>query len=387
MVTTNAQIDASPTLSPPVKPSPLVPIRLSTVVVPEVELRFSTNIAGLDQCLAENEELESPKGLPYGCSVLLSGMPGGGKSTIATFLLAAATGRDNLYFHGEERAERVKQRWDRLGLKQCDPYLAPLRAVEDALDVIRTLSASGKGLGVVVVDSVQCLTLGGKRKYDHQAEACEMLAGQVCSAGGTLILVSHVSKTGQDHAGAAALSHMVDIFVHLTNNSKSSQRNLEVRKNRMGRAGFQVPMNISISGLSVGVPAPLANNPAGAQAIARSNLEKAAEVAYTMLLTGEPVSNYDHDKAALIDSNISMGMWRAGLEMASKRLIRDKFEVVEVKIKGRKNFRVENPPTGGSSAETALVNLSITDQNELDMAPSLSQVPDAPHINTPIELD
>src|SRR5512142_1299034 len=98
--------------------------RISEIEVgPEPE-RFSTGVAGLDECLAESED--GPPGLPPGTSVLISGMPGGGKSTMTTHMLAAQHGRESAFFNGEERAERVKARWQRLDMKGADPYVIPL---------------------------------------------------------------------------------------------------------------------------------------------------------------------------------------------------------------------------------------------------------------------
>lgn len=337
--------------------------RLSQIEASKEPERYSTGIGGLDACLAEAED--APQGVPAGASILLSGMPGGGKSTIATYMAAAKTGRESLIGHGEERAERVRRRWDRLNIKieDVDPYLLALKSGEEFLEVARDISAGDRGLGVAVIDSIQTVFWGGKRKYDSQYEAAEAIAGQVCSAGGVAVFVSHVSKTGQDHAGAAALAHLVDIHIHVTSNAKKAERLLEVRKNRMGRAGFQVPVNVTASGLSVGVPAPL--NAANGGVMARTALEKACEVAYELLLKGERLDGYDFDKAS-----VSGGMWRAGLEMATKRLIRDGFKVVEEKVKGRKGFQlVMDPKTGmpefeaGSEAEKiATKNIVVVDK-------------------------
>jgi hypothetical protein len=308
--------------------------RLSEIDVPADPERIQTGIAGLDACLAESEE--SAQGIPMGTSILLSGMPGGGKSTIATYIAAAKTNKEALILHGEERADRVRRRFDRLkiNLEEVDPFLHPLKAGEEALEVIRDVSA-GKGLGVGVVDSIQTLSWGGKMKYDAQYEATEAIVGQICSAGGIALLVSHVSKNGNDHAGAAALAHLVDIHIHVTSNAKKSMRVLEVRKNRMGRAGFQVPLNITASGMSVGVPAPLNMGDGGS--MARTGLEKATECAYELLLKGERLDGYDFDKP---NPPVSGGLWRAGLEMAAKRLARDGFTVLEEKVKGRKGYQL-----------------------------------------------
>lgn len=320
------------------KPSPNPKFkRLSEVEVPPEEVRFSTGIGGLDACLAQSED--SPQGVPEGTSILLAGMPGGGKSTIATYMSAAQHGRDTLYLHGEEKAERVKERWNRLGLQGADPYVVPLRNGEDALEVVRELNSQGNGLGMVIIDSVQTAFWGGKRKYDAQYEFVEAMVGQVTSAKGCLVAVSHVSKTGNDHAGAAALAHLVDIHLHLNNNAKKSTRELEVRKNRTGRAGFSVPLNVLANGLSVGVPAPLAAG--GGHAMARSQLEKSCELAIASFLEGKRLDGYDFDVAG-----VSGGMWRAALEMAVKRMVRDGYSVLESKVKGRRGYELAKDPAG-----------------------------------------
>ena len=347
--------------------------RLSTVVASLDEDRFSTGIAGLDACLSESDE--GKQGLPYGTSVLLSGMPGGGKSTIATYIVNAQTGREALYLHGEERAERLKQRWNRLQLVGMDPFLAPLRAGEDAERAIIEASLE-KGLGVCVLDSVQTLTWGGRRGYDDQFQAADYLSKLVCANGGVMILVSHVDKSGKAHKGAAELAHAVDIHLHLTTRAKDSARFLEVRKNRMGRAGFQVPVNITISGITVGTPAPMSG--ASGLVMARTALEKATETAYTLLLEGRTLNGYDFDEVQVVTgSPVSGGMWRSGLSLAVKRMVRDGYEITEEKIKGRLSWTVKSAPAKEADSDGGL-----------DMGPPTTEpAPSAPPAPMPIELD
>lgn len=324
--------------------------RLSSVEIGPTEERFSTGIAGLDSCLAESDD--GPTGLVYGTSVLISGAPGGGKSTIVTYICNAQTNREALYFHGEERAERVKRRWNRLKLEGTDPFLSELRDGEAAAEVITDVSV-GRGLGVCVTDSVQTLRWGGSRNYQAQFEAAEYLMGLVCSNGGVWIGVSHVDKSGKAHKGAAELAHAVDIHLHLTSNTNRNERFLEVRKNRFGRAGFRVPVNISISGISVGTPAPLA--PGSGLVQARTALEKATETAYSLLMEGRTLNGYDFDEAG-----VNGGIWRAGLSTAVKRLEREKFTVTAERVKGRMSWTVDlskvaessDAPTGGDDIQS-----------------------------------
>lgn len=341
--------------------------KISDIETPQEPERFSTMIPGLDACLSEGED--APQGLPPGTSILLSGMPGGGKSTIATYMAASQHGRESAIYHGEEKAERVKQRWMRLGLKDADPYVIPLTDGEKALESIRDINAdpNGLGLGMAIFDSIQTIRWGGKRKYDAQYEAAEAIIGQITSANGCPVFVSHVDKSGVNHQGAAGLAHLVDIHIHVTANAKKSERTLEIRKNRVGRAGFQVALNIQVMGLSVGVPAPL--NPASGLGPARNSLEKARDVAYTMLLEGKHVNGYDFLglDPALAGTVTNGGMWRAGLEMATKALVRDGFDVVMEKVNGRKGYRVTNIPAKDANGDIVVVtkHLSVDSGNNL----------------------
>lgn len=292
--------------------------RLSTVVIPPDAPLISTGIPALDVCLAPGEG--EPGGLPEGSSVLLSGAPGGGKSSLA--LLMANSAATSLVLHREESEVSVKKRWDRLKLTQ-DPWTAPLRDVEKALDHVRDAQAS-----LVVVDSVQTLVKDGRRRHDAQADAAEELVGQACGSGGAVVLVCHVSKDGKSHAGDMSLAHLVDVHLHVTTDAKKGERHLEVRKNRHGRAGFQVPLSISAFGVSVGTPSAM-----GSLSSARTALEKSAEKAIELLQAGKVLSGYDFELAG-----VSGGVWRAALEMAARRLVRDGQEVVAGRVSGRRSF-------------------------------------------------
>ncbi len=309
---------------------------------PEPE-RFSTGVGGLDACLAESED--SPQGLPPGTSILISGHPGGGKSTITTHMLAAQHGRESAFFHGEETAARVKARWNRLEMKGADPYVIALKHGEHVLEAITDINAreQGGGIGLAVIDSVSSIHWRGSRKYDHQYEACESIVGMIGATGGCAVFIAHVDKTGKNAKGDSDLAHLVDVHLHLTGNIKKSERMLEVRKNRVGRAGFQVPVNILQKGISVGVPAPL--SPGSGLGQARTALERTRDTAYALLLEGKHVTGYTVFELPPEQLGSTNGnMWRAGLEMAVQTLIREKFEVVQEKVNGRKGWRVTNPP-------------------------------------------
>lgn len=313
---------------------PKVAQRLSTIEMPPEAERTSTGIPALDVCLAQEDD--EPGGLPIGTSVLLSGAPGGGKSTLA--LLAADASGNALILHGEEPVTSVKRRWARLGLKS-DPWTCPLAAAEDACQVIRDTQPS-----LVVIDSIQTMSVEGHRGRRFQTEALEMVIGQAIGSGATVIGVCHVNKSGDSHLGDNSMAHLVDVHMHLTSNAKKGSRTLELRKNRHGRAGFEVPLAIGLNGIQVGTPTAASN-----LVSARSAMEKAADVCTKWLQEGKTLTAGDFD-----ESGVSASAFRAGLELAARRLLRDGADVEKVKVGLRGGWRIKPKETNGASKTSLL---------------------------------
>lgn len=318
--------------------TPHVPQKLSDVEMPPESERTSTGIPALDTCLAEDDD--TPGGLPIGASVLLSGAPGGGKSTLA--LLAADASGNALILHGEEPVTSVKRRWARLGLKS-DPWTCPLAAAEDACQVIRDTQPT-----VVVIDSIQTMSMDGHRGRRFQTEALEMVIGQAISSGATVWAVCHVNKSGDAHLGDNSMAHLVDVHMHLTTNAKKGSRTLELRKNRHGRAGFEVPLAIGAVGITVGTP-----TAAASLVSARSAMEKAAEIAAKWLQEGKTLTAGDFD-----ESGCSASAFRAGLELAARRLIRDGVEVEKVKVGLRGGWRVKPAEPANGKSKVSLLEVT-----------------------------
>jgi len=171
-------------------------------------------------------------GIMKGSSILLSGEPGIGKSTL--MLQVASLVKSNgrvLYVTGEESASQIKLRADRLSL--ASPALEVL--CETDLDSVMTVLESVNPV-VLVVDSIQTLIspeLGSVPGTVNQIKGCssEIIRwAREHSAG--VFLVAHVTKEGSI-AGPKVVEHMVDGVLYFEQ-ANSDIRILRGTKNRFG---------------------------------------------------------------------------------------------------------------------------------------------------------
>ena len=111
--------------------------------------RLSTGIGELDRVLGG--------GLVPGSLVLLGGSPGIGKSTLTNMALGHLLhdGHRTLYVSGEESAEQVRLRAERLGSGPAPLLKVPILAETDLDTILETLDAEAPH--VCVIDSVQTL--------------------------------------------------------------------------------------------------------------------------------------------------------------------------------------------------------------------------------------
>ena len=139
----------------PTRGAKVVPLPLREVGTAPVS-RMSTGIGELDRVLGG--------GLVPGSLVLLGGSPGIGKSTLTNMVLGhlQQAGHRTLYVSGEESAEQVRLRAERLVLSPSGPRSAesaalqvPMLAETDLDVVLDTLAAHAPQ--ACVIDSVQTL--------------------------------------------------------------------------------------------------------------------------------------------------------------------------------------------------------------------------------------
>ncbi len=185
-------------------------------------LHRPTGIGELDRVLGG--------GIVPGSLTLLSGEPGIGKSTL--LLQVAAAVPNVLYASGEESAEQVALRFERLGL--AAPNLKFL-AETDLDTVLATIEAEKPALAIV--DSIQTLSspeAGGSQGGATQVRAITaQLMDYAKRSGVPMLIVGQVTKDG-DVAGPKTLEHLVDVVVSFEGDRSSNYRLLRTAKNRFG---------------------------------------------------------------------------------------------------------------------------------------------------------
>lgn len=196
----------------------------SRVALPE---RTPTGIAEFDRALGG--------GLVAGSATLIGGDPGIGKSTLLLQAAAriACAGHDVAYVSGEEAADQVRLRAQRLGLGGAPVRLAAATSVRD---ILTTLS-EGSPPALLVIDSIQTmhsdLIEGAPGTVSQVRASAQELIRFAKERGTALILVGHVTKDGTI-AGPRVLEHMVDTVLAFEGERSHQYRILRAIKNRFG---------------------------------------------------------------------------------------------------------------------------------------------------------
>lgn len=167
------------------------------------------------------------------CSlILLGGQPGIGKSTL---VLQMANGLENqsvFYVSGEESANQVKIRFDRLKISANNwKFLG-----ETNIEVIESHLQEYKP-NLVIIDSIQTMVfneIGSEAGSVNQVRACTARLRELAKKiKATILIVGHVTKEGT-MAGPKTLEHLVDVVLYLEGNPTHHFRFLRAMKNRFG---------------------------------------------------------------------------------------------------------------------------------------------------------
>ena len=188
-------------------------------------LRIKTGINELDRVLGG--------GLVKGSLILVGGEPGIGKSTLILQLCNQMQGEGQvLYISGEESAEQIKIRADRLNINNDNIMFLGETDIDIIQDAILKLNPK-----LVVIDSIQTMyseEISSSAGTVSQVREITSRLMKICKINGiTTIIIGHVTKEG-NIAGPRVLEHMVDTVLYLEGERYFSYRILRGVKNRFG---------------------------------------------------------------------------------------------------------------------------------------------------------
>lgn len=176
-------------------------------------------------------------GLVPGSLVLLGGEPGIGKSTLSLQLTLTDNGLRTLYVSGEESAEQIKLRAERIGVanEECLIYTETL--LENIVAQIEEQHPD-----IVIVDSIQTIytdLLDSSAGSVSQIRECAATLLKYAKGSGTSIfIIGHITKDGTI-AGPKILEHIVDVVLQFEGDGNNIYRILRGIKNRFG-ATFEI---------------------------------------------------------------------------------------------------------------------------------------------------
>ena len=199
------------------------PVKLKEIST-EAQPRLDTQTGELNRVLGG--------GLVRGSVVLIGGEPGIGKSTLALQVALAMDKYRVLYISGEESAQQIRMRADRIGRFNDNCYVLCEISLQNIITHLQQIKPD-----ILIIDSVQTL-------QDEALESSPGSISQIRECAGKLMkfaketatpvfLIGHITKDGT-LAGPKILEHIVDTVLLFEGDQHYLYRILRATKNRFG---------------------------------------------------------------------------------------------------------------------------------------------------------
>lgn len=171
-------------------------------------------------------------GVVPGSVVLIGGEPGIGKSTLMLQLAVMLREYVILYVSGEESAQQIKMRADRIGINNPQCYVLTETNLYQILKQLKVIKPH-----LCIIDSIQTLlsptlesTAGSVSQIRECAAELQRFAKEHQVS---VFIIGHITKEGSI-AGPKVLEHMVDAVLQFEGEHHHSYRLLRTKKNRFG---------------------------------------------------------------------------------------------------------------------------------------------------------
>ena len=176
-------------------------------------------------------------GMVPGSMILIGGEPGIGKSTLSLQIALSQNNLKTLYVSGEESAEQIRMRANRIGVGNDECLIYPETLLENIV-----MQINEEHPDLVVIDSIQTIytdVLESSAGSVSQIRECAAtLLKYAKSTGTSIIIIGHITKDGTI-AGPKILEHIVDVVLQFEGDSNNIYRILRGIKNRFG-ATFEI---------------------------------------------------------------------------------------------------------------------------------------------------
>lgn len=186
-------------------------------------VRYATGSKELDRVLGG--------GLVAGSIILVGGQPGIGKSTLL-LQLALHQRSKVMYVSGEESADQIKMRADRINKPNSSCYIY---TEVDVLDIIK--QANELQPQILIIDSIQTLSSpyidSAAGSVSQVRECTAELQRFAKETNIPTFVIGHITKEG-GIAGPKILEHIVDVVLQFEGDQHNSYRILRTLKNRFG---------------------------------------------------------------------------------------------------------------------------------------------------------
>lgn len=171
-------------------------------------------------------------GLVAGSLVLIGGEPGIGKSTLVLQNILSIKSRRILYVSGEESAQQLKMRADRIGRLSENVYIVCETSLQNIKEHIEEVQP-----GLLVVDSIQTIASDDIESVAGSVSQVRECAAQLLKyakeTSVPVLLIGHITKEGSI-AGPKVLEHIVDAVLQFEGDRQHLYRILRSIKNRFG---------------------------------------------------------------------------------------------------------------------------------------------------------
>lgn len=184
--------------------------------------RIKTGIREFDRVLGG--------GIVPGSLTLIGGEPGIGKSTLVLQITALIQG--SFYVSGEESAEQVKMRLDRLKINGDEIKFSSDTQVEKICAAIEEIKPP-----LVVIDSIQTISSMEIETETGSVAQIRAVTVKLLEAAKRnnipIFIIGHITKDGAV-AGPKTLEHLVDTVAYMEGEESQDFRILRTKKNRFG---------------------------------------------------------------------------------------------------------------------------------------------------------